>query len=149
MWEEKCAPKNRVGRQSPPMHLMSLLKAKAYSWARMEPSLASSKRLDDPHMNANCQNAQWLWFSYPYFLKKKPHPSYLDKPFIPWQTLHTLTNLSYIDKPFIPWQTFNVLTNPSYLDKVYSLSLLVNHKFSAQSNKRNLVQDFRVIIHQK
>ena len=114
------------------MHLMSLLKAKAYSWARMEPSLASSKRLDDPHMNANCQNAQWLWFSYPYFLKKKTTlhiltiSSYLDKPFISRQTFHTLTNLSYIltltnsyTLTNLSLQTFHILTNLSYLDKSF------------------------------
>ena len=48
-------------------------------------------------------------------------PSYFDKHCIPWQTLHTLTDPSYLDKSFIPWQILHTLTDPSYLDKSFIL----------------------------
>ena len=47
------------------------------------------------------------------------NPSYLDKPFLPWQALRTFTDPSYFDKHCIPWQTLHTLTVPSYLDKSF------------------------------
>ena len=48
--------------------------------------------------------------------------------YISWQTLHTSTNPSCLDKPFIPLQSLHILTNtsyhktkPSYLDKPFVL----------------------------
>ena len=52
----------------------------------------------------------------------KTWSSYVDKPCIRWQTLHTLTNPTYLDKPcaswqpFIPWQTSHTLKDPTNLD---------------------------------
>ena len=112
------------------MHLMSLLKAKAYSWAFFQAFGWSSHECKLPKCTVVTIFVSLIFEKYLQSLHILTNLSYLDRPFLSftnslwihkpwifWQTLDILTNLTYFNKPFVPWQTLHTLTNYSYLEK--------------------------------
>lgn len=107
------------------MHLMSLLKAKAYSWAFFQAFGWSSHECKLPKCTVVTIFVSLIFEKYLQPLHILTNLSYLDRPFLSftnslwihkpwifWQTFCTLTNPAYLDKPFLSWQTFPNLTNP-------------------------------------